>query len=77
MGLSWLLGRFCFVQPLMPIGAFNKIWLTAYLCIKLSYLSFFLCMPARVAAVLMMASKKPLLVVNVFLDFPAYCIPHG
>ena len=33
------------------------------------YLSFFLCMPAKGAADLKMASEKPLLVVNVFLDF--------
>ena len=44
------------------------------------YLSFFLCMPARGAAGLKMASKKPLLVVNVFSDFSTgttLWVPHG
>ena len=44
------------------------------------YLSLFLRMPARGVASLKLASEKPLLVVNVFLDFRtriSLWVPHG
>ena len=58
---------------------FNKIWFLGILVHQTFYLSFFLRMQAKGATSLKMASKKPLLVVNVFLDFPigiALRIPH-
>ena len=56
---------------------FNKIWFLACLCTKLS---IFLRIPARGAAGLKLAYEKPLLIVNVFSDFPtgnALCVLHG
>ena len=64
----------------MPIGAFYKDLFFGILVHQTFYLSLFLCMPARGAAGLKLAFKKPLLVVNVFSDFPtgtALSIPHS
>ena len=52
---------------------FNKIWFLGIL----GHQTCFLCMLARGAVVLRMASEKPLLVVITFLNFLTCCIPHG
>ena len=83
MGISWLFKLICFLFCVTTdayLAHFNKIWFLGILVHQTLYISFFLCVPTGGAVGLKMASKKPLLVVNVFSDFSigtALWVPHS